>query len=71
MSHTDVDRVNGKVIRKLHSPKRDKTFGYLLLELGSNGDVLDLQEFSNLTEARKAAGFVFAIASKTAKRGRK
>lgn len=30
MAFTDVDRVNGLTIRKLHSPDKTKVFGYIL-----------------------------------------
>ena len=54
MSFTNVDRVGTIIIRKLHSPKKDKDFGYILV----TNEVSDGKLYSTLTEARNVAGFV-------------
>lgn len=59
MSFTNVDKVNGWVIRKLHSPDKAKDFGYISFKPGADGlPVEPPMEHATLTEARKAHGFV-------------
>lgn len=58
MAHTDIDKVNGFVIRKLHSPDKSKSFGFLTVPIGYNGEDISLiGRFDTLTAARNACGF--------------
>lgn len=57
MAYTNVDRVNGRTIRKLHSPDKSQCFGYLSGVRDNNDNLSDVQKHDNLTEARNACGF--------------
>lgn len=57
MSYTDIDRVNGRTIRKLHSPDKTKTFGFLSGIKNERNDLTDRKSHENLTEAREYCGF--------------
>ena len=57
MSIRDIDRVNGRVIRKLVSPTGDKSFGYLSgRPIDSLGNLTDVEKHATLTEARVFCG---------------
>ncbi len=59
MAHTDIDRVNGITIRKLHSTDKTKTFGYICGVKNEAGNLIDpTSPVGTLTEARKLCGFV-------------
>lgn len=57
MAFTDVDRVNGLAIRKLHSPDKTKVFGYILGKKDKEGNIESPQKAGSLTAARNMAGF--------------
>lgn len=57
MSYADVDKVNGLTIRKLHSPDKTKSFGYLVGVKDENNNILSPQKADTLTGARIIAGF--------------
>lgn len=57
MSFTDVDRVNGRTIRKLHSPDKLKCFGYLSGIRDDKNNLSEVAKHGTLTEARNFCGF--------------
>lgn len=57
MAYTDIDRVNGRTIRKLHSPDKSSTFGFLSGVRDTAGNLSEVQKHGNLTEARAFCGF--------------
>jgi len=60
MAFTDIDRVNGYTIRKMHSPDKTKSFGFIVGKKDEEGNLLEKlsdRPVSTLTEARKLAGF--------------
>lgn len=56
MVATDIDKVNGYVIRRLHSPDRLKTYGYITVKHHDTGAVDEVKDHPNLTAARIYAG---------------
>lgn len=66
MAYTDIDCVNGRTIRKLHSPNKAKVFGYLSgIKNPETKDLTEVQKHDNLTAARIACGFVVKETPKT------
>lgn len=58
MSYTDVDRVNGRTIRKLHSPDKTKTFGFLSgVKDPATNNLSEVVKHGTMTEAREYCGF--------------
>lgn len=58
MSFTDLDRVNGRTIRKIHSPDKTKTFGFLSgIKDAVTGNLSEVEKHGTLTEARNFCGF--------------
>lgn len=59
MSIRDIDKVNGRVIRKLVSPDGQQSYGYVSgVVYDALGNMRDVQKHPNLTEARAYCGFV-------------
>jgi hypothetical protein len=61
MAYQNIDRVNGRIIRKLISPDRSKSFGFISGKPADptqpNGNLLEVERHSCLTEARSFCGF--------------
>lgn len=65
MAVTDVDKVNGFTIRKLHSADKSKSFGYISGTKDEHGNLTEVVEHGSLTEARTFRGFVHGDVPKT------
>jgi hypothetical protein len=58
MAFTQVDKIGDKIIRKLHSQDKSKTFGFLTLPVDYDGkDPSQVKQHATLAHAREHLGF--------------
>ena len=63
MAATNVDKVNGRTIRKLHSPDKAKCFGYISGIADERDNLSNVEQHANLTAARNFCGFENKVAN--------